>query len=132
MNKLTILALTILCLSSCVTGEIGRNPATSWEQAVALATEKAKTKKYSCIINNMLAPEYTDNLKAEYGADWKKIFQKNKLEKLPYYYGWLKGGKVITQGNQTLILGQFGCYANFTRIDGKYFIADFGQNITSM
>jgi len=132
MNKLTILALTTLCLTSCITGEIVRNPATSWETAVSIATEKAKKRHYKHIIHNMLAPEYANNLQAEYGTDWEKIFQKNKLEQLPYFYGWLKGGKVISQGNQTLIQGQFGCYANFTRIDGKYFIADFGQNITSM
>lgn len=104
----------------------------TWEQTVAFATEKANARKYSFIINNMLAPEYANNLTAEHGEDWKKKFQKNKLEKLPYFYGWLKGGKVIKQGNQTLILGQFGCYANFIRINGKYLISDFGQNIRSM
>jgi len=133
MRNIILPLVLAACLTSCVTQQATTTVPQTWEQAVAVATSKANAGKYSYIIKNMLAPEYINNLAMEYGSsEWSKKFQKAKLEKLPYFYGWLKGGKVIKQGNQTLILGQFGCYANFIKIDGKCLISDFGQNITSM
>lgn len=133
MKSSILLIAFLLALTSCTTQRIGRNPSTTWEQAMSVAVAKARAKEYSYIINNMLAPEFKDKLIKKHGEkNWKKKFTEEQLKQLPYYYGWLKGGKVETKITRTLVQGQFGCYASFIKIDGKYFLCDFGQNVSSM
>jgi len=106
---------------------------TTWKLAMDVALAAAKAGRYDYIIDHMLAPSYVKELVAKYGKqDWKKEFQAKKLRDLPYYYSWLRNGKIEVVGNNVLIRGKQGCYANFIKIDGKYSLGDFGQKLTSM
>ena len=104
-----------------------------WKQAMEIAQRKAKAGQYAYIIDHMLAREFADKMIEEYGAaNWRKAFQKDRLERLPYYFGWLKNCKVKTDGGKVFLSGEHGCYAEYVRVEGVYLIAGFGQRLTSM
>lgn len=111
----------------------GRPRLATWEQAMAAALARAKAGDSAYIIDHMLAPAFVDKLVAKYGKqNWKKKFHEDKLGSLGYYYGWLENGRVKTSGDTTVVRGRHGCYAKFIKIDGKYYVGDFGQNLSSM
>ena len=105
----------------------------TWKQAMDAALARAKAGDFAHITDHMLAPAFVDKLIVRYGKQhWKRKFHDDRLRSLGYYYGWLENGRVETSGDTTVIRGRHGCYASFIRIDGKYFLGDFGQNISSM
>jgi len=110
-----------------------RGRATTWQQAMAAALAKADAGDHDHIIDHMLAPALVEKLVARYGKDnWKTKFLTDKLKSLGYYYGWLANGQVETSGGTTVIHGKHGCYATFITIDGKVYLGDFGQSVSSM
>ena len=109
------------------------NRLTTWKQAMAVALARAETRDYDYIIDRLLAPTYVDALVAKYGKEeWKAKFTEAKLKSLGYYYGWLEDPKVTTSSDTTVLRGQHGCFATFIKIDGTYYLGDFGQHMSSM
>ena len=103
-----------------------------WETVMQLARSKAKKKEFSYIIENMLAPEFIAKLKVKYGEKWKTPFTAKQLTSLSYYYGWLKKHTIEKKDNKIIVTGEYGCFAAFQKVEGKWFICDFGQHLTSM
>ena len=102
-------------------------------EAMEIATKKAKAREYDYIIDNMLAKEFTDKLIDKYGAaNWREKLRKEKLENLPYYFGWLKKCTIETFGDKVFITGQHGCYAEYVKAENGYLLLGFGQRLTSM
>lgn len=133
MKSINVLLAISLLLTSCATRKLALQPTPTWEHAWAIAVEKAKTHQYAYILDNMLAPEFKAQLIARHGEkNWKEKFTQEKLKHLPYFYSWLKNGKTTATLTRTTVQGQFGCYAGFVKINGHYFLADFGQNSSSM
>ena len=97
------------------------------------STLKAEMGEYSYICKHLLAPTLVDTLIKKHGAaNWKKEFQKQKLESLAFYFGWLENCEISIVKNKVFLSGKHGCYATFINIKGRYFLLDFGQRITSM
>ena len=132
--KKSILFLTLIaCLASCVTKEMPLPPLATWEETMAVALQRAEARDYDFIIHHLLAPECMAKLITRYGEkNWREKFRKDKLEKIPYYYRWLKERTVTTKENKTIVSGQYGCQAIFVNVNGRFLLGDFGQEITSM
>ncbi len=133
--KLSVMAVfaVLLLASACVTRDVSLPPLATWEESMAIALEHATAHEYAFIIDHMLAPECMEKLAVRYGKDtWKETFRQEKLEKLPYYYGWLKKRQFTTESNKTIVVGQYGCWAIFVNVNGRFLLGDFGQEITSM
>ena len=110
----------------------GNDPAT-WQQAMTVLRLRAKAQDYGYITDNLLAPELVKAQKAEHGEDsWRTNLQKDMLENLPFYFGWLKNCDVRRYGNKTYLSGEAGCYATFIEVENRYLLLDAGQHITSM
>lgn len=125
-----LLLIAAFCASACFCAEGAKNE--TWEAAMNAALEKAKAGDYAAIMDTMLAPEFAAKLKEKHGADaWKEKFEA-RLKRIHYYYGKLKDAKVETSGNKTTVRGEYGCWAEFYKVDGVFLIGDFGQVITSM
>jgi len=129
----------LLCLVSCspvkpdtATKSVVEVGATVRE-AMEIAKKKAKAGEFDYIIDNMLAKEFADAMIEKYGAaNWREKLRKDKLESLPYYFGWLKNCKVRTSGDKVFLMGQHGCYAVYVKVRGGYLLLDLGQRLTSM
>ncbi len=133
MRIYVLFATLIACMASCITKEAPPPPLATWEETMAVALQRAEARDYDFIINHMLAPECTAKLIVRYGEKgWKEKFKKDKLEKIPYYYRWLKERTVTTKENKTIVSGQYGCEAIFVNVNGRFLLGDFGQEITSM
>lgn len=111
-----------LFLSSCATQKPG-NCATVEDFMAALVT-RAKQGNSKYIINHMISSKLQADLIEGNNID--------RLKSLPYYFGWLKDAMPQVNGREIRISGQHGCYAVFIKEDGRYFLHDFGQKITSM
>ena len=126
----------LFCITSCATVkpvkptvEVGATA----KEAMAIARKKAKAGEYDYIMDHMLSKELVNNLVRKHGAEkWRAAFKKEKLERLPYYFGWLKNCKVKTSGEKVFLSGQHGCYAEYVKVAGGYLLLDFGQRLTSM
>jgi len=106
---------------------------TTWESAMQISLLKARAEDYSCICNNLLAPALIEMLIDKYGAaNWETEFQKQKLKHLPFYFGWLDNCEISAAEDKVFLKGQYGCYATFINVKGRYLLLDFGQVITSM
>ncbi len=125
-------AEALICLDLAVPTAATGVP-TTWKQAMAAAAAKAKAGDFDYICDHMLAPAYVKTLTAKYGkVDWKTKFHHENLRSLTYYYGWLENPRVKTTGDTTVITGRHGCYATFITIDGKVYLGEFGQSLSSM
>jgi len=137
MIKISCAMLVALsCMTSCATVkpvkpavEIGATA----KEAMAIARKKAKAGEYDYIMDHMLSKELVGDMIRKHGAEkWRAAFKKERLERLPYYFGWLKNGTVKTSGEKVFLSGQHGCYAEYVKVGSVYLIVDFGQRFTSM
>lgn len=100
---------------------------------MAFAVKKAKAGQYDYIMDNLLSKECVNDLTRKYGKDkWREKFLKDKLESLPYYFGWLKKANIRTFGDKTVLTGGPKCHAEYVKVGGRYLIVNFGQCLTSM
>ena len=85
------------------------------------------------IIDHLLSKGLLAAARKRYGEEnWRQKLRKDRLELLPYYFGWMEKRTVKVKGNRVSLKGQHGCYAEFIQVGSKYFLHDFGQRITSM
>ncbi|MBL7114783.1 MAG: hypothetical protein ISS35_03380 [Kiritimatiellae bacterium] len=133
MVKTYSLMMLAIVLTSCRSSEIIRNRAATWQQAQASIEQSARAGEYQAIAEQFLAPELIQQLIRKHGEDgWIHTYQKETLESIPFYFKWLKNSDVERSGDNVLLRGQHGCYATFVNVDGRYYLLDVGQHITSM
>ena len=128
-----VLLVALFCVTSCAIFHKTSDDLTTWESAMQISMLKAEKGEYSYICNNLLAPTLVDTLIKRHGvANWKKEFQKQKLESLAFYFGWLENCEVSIVEDKVFLSGRHGCYATFINVKGRHLLLDLGQRITSM
>ena len=123
--------MALLC--GCVLMHNANKCPSSWEQTMEVAAAKAKAEDYDFIMDHLLAPELVESAVKKYGADkWRAEYPRKQLRYLAYYFGWLKKREVRIEGDKVFLKGEAECYATFIKVDGRFYILDFGQRIISM
>jgi hypothetical protein len=134
----TLCLLLILCSMGAFAaeGEAAKLAGSAtWEAAMQAALARVEAEKIDELIDRQLSPAFTATLKQQHGAEEWRPAIRTKLERLSYYYGWLKdAGKrtVEDKGDRIIVRGEYGCFAEFDKVDGLYLIGSFGQVITEM
>lgn len=133
-----ILLVLVAAFAGTAAVEPAAEPATgsvTWEAAMAQALAMAEDKQIDALIDRQLAPAFIARLKEQHGAEkWRSAISK-ELERLPYYYGWLRKADkrtVETTDKRIIVRGEYGCFAEFEKVEGVFRIGPFGQEITSM
>ena len=133
LKSIMLFILLLFCGISCVSTHIEKG-APTWEQAMQTARSKAEANEYDDIIENLLAPECVAKASAEHASaeGWQARYIDKHLKHLPYYFNWLLKREVQDKGNEVILTGEHGCFAHFLQVDGRWYLLDFGQHITSM
>lgn len=132
MRKFLYLMLLLSGLSAACSTIPQPTGALTRDQARQLLRETAKNTDEPTPLFDLFAPTYKQELAEKYGENWQQTFITKERSNLTFCLSCLTDAKEETTGNQTKLTGRYECFAVFIELDGRYYLAQFGQVVNGM
>lgn len=136
MSRILILCvLLLLTMRSASAAAAGTAGSATWEAAMTATLGLVEAGKFDELIDQRLSPAFIAKLKTQHGEESWRSTIRTRLERLAYYFRRIEDADkrtVSDKDGRVMVRGEYGCFAEFDKVEGVYLLGGFGQEVTSM